>query len=578
MRANAAARKDFEAGKMRRAKFIKHLRDPKNAGVSIKDICAMVPISYGHYFEWRKRYKDFAAEVDAFVRPHRPVTANTEWDLGFAAFRKKFFGMDSPWFHMLIINALEDARPGTVTLITIPPGHGKTSLLEDWVGYKLALDPTFRVLLGGETQDHTRKFIKRVQQRMEGDGAAMEYVYRFGPFVAPKGTDQARRQTWAADRMDVFKKGRFDERDYSLAGRGLGSKVRGTRTDLLIIDDPQSEESLSTSEETFRKWRHDWLSRTDGVAPTVILMTRVGEGDWCDLLLDSDILDHHVRIPVWSEQNIGKSEKYPESAWLWPEKFNQPDPETHYDRLRRNVGTDGWDLSYMQVARPAHSVVFTKEMIQGARDPMRTVLHVAPSLNGHGILVGLDPGLGVAGITAASDCEKFEIVANRKRRKLSGTEALIAEVEDVIHTVHLPSHPVTDLVIEANAFQRGLVTDDRILALQRTYGFRIHPHQTGANKYDPDFGVPQMVHSLLREEITWPWADEASQRELGELEADMHRWRQGRKGTEIEQDSLMSTWFIWLLWRSRARAQRNVNPAGWKSAPAPALMGAGYRG
>jgi hypothetical protein len=87
-----------------------------------------------------------------------------------------------------------------------------------------------------------------------------------------------------------------------------------------------------------------------------------------------------------------------------------------------------------------------------------------------------------------------------------------------------------------------------------------------------------MVHSLLREEITWPWADEASQRELGELEADMHRWRQGRKGTEIEQDSLMSTWFIWLLWRSRARAQRNVNPAGWKSAPAPALMGAGYRG
>lgn len=551
--------KDFNAGKARREKFLKLLYTGKYA--TIKEILPLVPISQTGYWSWRHNYKDFAAQVDAFVRPNRVITANTKWTDGFAEYRKRFFKMDSPWFHLRIINALEESEPGSVTLITIPPEHGKTTLLEDWASMKLALDPTFRIALGAEKQQHSRKFLGRVKNRMEIDGPFKEYVRRFGPFVAPKGSAQARTQPWAADYFNVFKKGIHDERDYSMVALGMGSSIRGTRTDLLVVDDPQSMDTLDQSEKLFEKFRHDWLSRPGSKGRTVILMTRVGEGDFADLLLDSEILDHHIRIPAWTEEH----------GWLWPERYS----EHEYSIMKRNVGPAGWELSYLQIARPAHTIVFDKPTIEKGRDPLRSILHVAERLKPGGVLVGLDPGYTVTGLTAAIDGEKeFAILSSRKRRNLPGTEAIIGELEDLIATVHLPHvHPVTDLVIESMAFQRGLLTDERIQAMQRQYGFRIHPHETGNNKRDPDLGVPQMVHSLLRGEISWPWADGVSQAEMRELEDDMYRWRPGKRGrgTKIEQDALMATWFPWLLWRNRHRMGTKVNAEQFRSRPAPAL-------
>jgi hypothetical protein len=189
------------------------------------------------------------------------------------------------------------------------------------------------------------------------------------------------------------------------------------------------------------------------------------------------------------------------------------------------------------------------------------------------IFIGLDPGYNVAGFSAAIAGEKkFQIVESRKRWGLAGTEAIIAELEDLVARCHLPGHHfVSDLVIESMAFQKGLLTDTRIIAMQKHYGFRIHPHQTGDNKYDPDLGVPQMVHSLLRDEITWPWGDDVSRRELKELEEDMYRWRPKIRGTRLEQDSLMATWFIWLRWRQQRRNMKTVNTNDFRFRAAPRI-------
>jgi hypothetical protein len=529
---------------------------------SPREVCEQLGVGVQNYYRWRKKYPNWAAQADSRLKG---LPSPWEPGDGFAAFRQKFFGNDSPWFHLRIIDALENSGTnGEVTLILVPPEHGKTTLLEDWVGMKLALDPTFRITIGSETVTHAQKFIGRVQNRMEPDGPAKPYVHRFGPFVTPKESKRGRRQTWNMTQMHVHQKGAFDERDYSLSGLGMTGKIRGTRTDLLIIDDPQSEETLNQSAKMFGKFRHDWLSRPGAMGSTVVIMTRVGEGDFADLLMDSDILDNLIQLPAFRED-------YPGGGWLWPERYS----EAKYDRMRRNVGEDGWDLSYMQVARPKHSIVFEKPVIESARDGMRTVLHVAERLNGQGILVGLDPGFKVTGLSAASAGPKFEILSCRKRRNLPGTEAIVAELEDLIHAVHLPEHPVTDVVIESMAFQRGLLNDPGIIQLQKVFGFRIHPHQTGTNKYDRDFGVPQMVHSLLREEITWPWADEVSRYEMRDLEDDMFRWRPNVRGTDLEQDCLMATWFPWLLWRSRQRQFNTINTEQFRSRPAPPLMFAG---
>ena len=76
-----------------------------------------------------------------------------------------------------------------------------------------------------------------------------------------------------------------------------------------------------------------------------------------------------------------------------------------------------------------------------------------------------------------------------------------------------------------NAFQKGLLEDDRMMELQQRFGFRLIPHTTNRNKADPDLGIPSMPMAMIRREITIPWADEESTTVMGVLLDQLHIWR-----------------------------------------------------
>lgn len=554
--AGATARQ-FNEGKARRAVYTKARRE----GREHIEALAIAKVTHSAYRAWRNKYKDFAAVIDSIDKPHEPIKANTKWTGGFSLFRRQFFKHESPWFHEKIIQALEAGDPGSVTLITIPPEHGKTTTLEDYCNMKLAEQPTYRITVGSGSKDHSIKVLGRVKSRMEPGGPFPSYVHRFGPFRAPEKDKRKGMQPWAAGHFDVFKKGNFDERDYSMQALGMTSNIVGTRTDLLLVDDPQSQKTLDLTDKMFETFRQDWLSRPGSKGKTVVLMTRQGEWDFAAALMESDILDYHVMIPAWSD----------ETGWLWPERYD----EAEYERMKRNVGQDAWERNYMQIARPAHTIIFDKPTIAKGRNLQRSILNIeSTERKPVSVIIGLDPGFNVCGLTAAIDGAKFEIIEARKIRNLAGTESIIAELEDLVARCHLEGvAKVTDVVIESMAFQKGLLTDERMMAMRRQYGFRILPHETGNNKYDRDLGVPQMVYSLLREEIEWPWGDSVSRKQLAELEGDMYRWRPGIKGSKLEQDTLMSTWFIWLLWRKRRRTKKAAsNYDDFRSTPAPNLL------
>lgn len=558
-----ASWRSFNEGKARRAEYLAL----RFKGMKHADALDEVGVKQRTYYSWREKFKDFGAQCDSIRAAEaggteEPVVmANTKWTRGFAEFRKIYFGMDSPWFHLRIIEALETGAPGSVTLITIPPEHGKTTTLEDYCCYKLALEPTFRITIGSEKQQHARKVLKRVKHRMEDDGPFPTYRHHYGPFRAPKGNPQRVSQTWAADMFDVFKRGAYDERDYSMVGLGMGSAIAGTRTDLLVPDDPQSQKSLDQTDTLFETFRQDWLSRPGSKGRTVVLMTRQGEGDFAEKLMESEILDHHIVLPAWDD----------DKGWLWPERYS---PE-EYAIMKRNVGQEAWDRNYLQIARPKNTIVFARETIALGRDEQRSMLktEVVGEPKPLRIGIGMDPGYNVAGLVAGSMGASFDILQIRKPKKLSGTEDLIANLEDLVSQLHLPGEAeVTDVVIESKAFQKGLLVDERILAMQRTYGFLIHPHETDGMKYDIDIGIPQMVHSLLRREITWPFGDEFSREMAKELEDDMYRWRPYIKGNKLEQDCLMAAWFIWLKWRQERRNNEQGSTASEFSFKVPALI------
>lgn len=527
----------------------------------INDSLAIVGVTRSAYEKWRQRIPEFAAKVDA-IRLKFALEGPPEEKTGsFEEFRFEHFGHSSPWFHIAAIDAYEKTPPGNITLILWPPEHGKTTLAEDYFCYKLATNPEFRITVGSEGQDMARKILGRIRSRMEPHGPFPKFVAKYGPFVPQNQSGRKTAQPWGADYFSVFKKNRHDERDYSMVSLGWRSKIAGTRTDHLHIDDIQSRVSLNLTEQMFEIFRQDWLTRPGENGRTTINGTRVGEDDFYErvmLQIDEDILKV-IRFPAII--NNAKGEPEP----LWPEMFTME----QLDRIRRKVGDEAWSRNYMQEPSSSLTATFTDDAIKKCLHPLRSTLHDPPK--DCTIYIGLDPALGGNNcVMAATPHEdKLKILFLREDIGFTRNEQILGVVEDAILRCRKNGASVSDVVIEAMVFQKGLARDQRLIEMTDLYGFRVREHLTGMNKYDETIGIPSMALSFMRGEIEIPYADDAPTRhQADELIRQLKSWRPLVRGTHLRQDRVMALWFIWILWRQRRAAfQVDTSQFDYKALP-----------
>ena len=548
-----------DKGESTRALFMEGLREHGK----IEAACRIAGVTRSAYDKWRQRIPDFAERADA-VRHEALQRGDQAWDGLFASFRGQFFDHMSPWFHIQAIDAYENTLPGNLTVILWPPEHGKTTLAEDYFCYKLATNPEFRITVGSEGQDMARKILSRIRSRMEPLGPYPRYVAKFGPFVPQNQSGRKTAQSWGADYFDVFKKQRFDERDYSMVGLGWRSKIAGTRTDHLHIDDIQSRVSLNLTEQMFEVFRQDWLTRPGENGRTTINGTRVGEDDFYQRVMeeiDSDLLQV-IKFPAIITNKQGEPEP------LWPEMFSME----KLDRIRRKVGEEAWSRNYMQEPSSSMSATFTDDSIQKCLNPLRSVNHEPPK--DCSIYIGLDPALGSNNcVVAATPHEgKLKILFVREDTGLTRNEQILGVVEDAVLQCMRNGASVSDVVIEAMVFQKGLSRDERLVEMTNRYGFRVREHLTGVNKYDETIGVPSMALSFMRGEIDIPYADDKSTRHMvDQLIRQLKAWRPLKRGTRLRQDQVMALWFIWILWRQRKQSfdvdssQFNFKGLPWKA-------------
>ena len=548
-----------DRGESTRALFMEGLREHGK----IEAACRIAGVTRSAYDKWRQRIPDFAERADA-VRHEALQRGDQPWDGSFASFRGQFFDHMSPWFHIQAIDAYENTPPGNLTVILWPPEHGKTSLGEDYFCYKLATNPEFRITVGSEGQDMARKILGRIRSRMEPHGPYPRYVAKFGPFVPQNQSGRKTAQSWGADYFDVFKKMRHDERDYSMVGLGWRSKIAGTRTDHLHIDDIQSRVSLNLTEQMFEVFRQDWLTRPGENGRTTINGARVGEDDFYERVMeeiDSDLLQI-IKFPAIVTDNKGEPEP------LWPEMFTME----KLDRIRRKVGEDAWSRNYMQEPSSSMSATFTDDAIQKCLNPLRSVNHEPPK--DCSIYIGLDPALGSNNcVVAATPHEgKLKILFIREDTGLTRNEQILSVVEDAVLQCMRNGASVSDVVIEAMVFQKGLSRDERLIEMTQRYGFRVREHLTGVNKYNETIGVPSMALSFKRGDIDIPYADDKSTRHMvDQLIRQLKAWRPLKRGTRLRQDQVMALWFIWILWRQRKQSfdvdssQFNFQGLPWKT-------------
>lgn len=542
-----------EAAAQRRATFVRNLE----AGMSINDACDEAGVTVGTYRNWRAEHKDFAAACDAVRGSRWQGHMDVTEQLDFIPWRKKYLKTDTTWFQAQMAEAIQDdsAGGGSITLVLFPPEHGKTTVIEDFCTWRLATDKSYRITYGSESQAHARKALRRVRNRLEVDGPFPQMVGDFGPFAPPQRTvDHRGAQPWGQDFFDVAGRSKSDERDYSMVALGFGSQIAGSRTDLLIGDDLISMRNVNQSAKLLQTFRQDWLSRPGVHGRTVIIGTRVEDGDLYDLMEEADLPDWIVRFKAHDPRRIVQFG----TPWLWPERYD----EAGYAKLRKNVGEAAWHRNYQQKPRAAGDSTFTEEMLDKAANPLRSVLTKAPD-DATGLIIGLDPGFGInATLAIAGNADRLWVLGGRKDEGLTNNAQIFGVCEQLANEHRHRNLPWLHLTIEDKAFQKGLLDDAAMHELQENYGITVSGHQTGINKYDENIGIPAMARDFLRGIVEIPGADdEDTQRFLVDFRDQLLRWRPNVKGTALEMDFVMAFWFAWLWWtKFRAGLSTRTNP------------------
>lgn len=533
-------------------------------GYTVQEATAEIGVTVRTYENWRATKPDFKARMDILRAGMAGKTPDVSAHTDFIAWRKRFLGSDTTWFQAQLASALmDDAEPGSITLVLYPPEHGKTTLVEDFITYRLALDKNYRVTYGSEAQAHSRKALRRIRDRFEIDSPYPDLISSFGPFAPLGRTAQHRgQQPWGQDFFNVYGKD-GDERDYSMVALGFGSQIAGSRTDLLVGDDMISKRNVAQSASLLETFRQDWLSRPGTKGRTVIIGTRVEDGDLYQMLEDEGIVDHIVRFKAHDPLRIREHG----TPWLWPERYS----EAEYEKMRKNVGPSAWARNYQQQPRLAGDSTFTDEMLEKCKSPLRSVLHDAPPA-AIGMIIGLDPGYGKnAVIACAGNADRLWVLGGRVDSALTNTQQIFDAVEVQAREHMSKACPWLHLTIEDKAFQKGLLDDASLHALKETYGFSHSGHQTGQNKYDENIGIPAMARDFTRQTIDLPGADDPdTERFMTMFTEQLVRWRPNVKGTLLEMDLVMAMWFAWLWWdKFREGLQSRTNNQAPASAPLP---------
>lgn len=516
-------------------------------GKSIADAVEEAGVARTTYDRWRTRWPDFAVEVDLarggkFVRR---ITATP-----FTEFRKKYLGFDTYYHQVEIIKAIEGAAPQSVTLILVAPETGKSTLIEDWITYKVCYDPNIRITVVSEGQPHARKIMQRVQARLMDK---LSPLWRdFGPFYDP-GQERAGKP-WSSHYFTVFKAD-HDERDRTVECRGWTSAVAGTRTDYLLIDDITSLRNHSQAERIVQVLRQDFFTRPGKNGHTVLVGTRVDNNDVYERLLgETDeitgepLVSRSIVLPIMDDE--GNS--------LIPEMW----PTEALVRKRAIVGESVWWRNYQQKPRADQEITFSSEVIDGAKNHF---VNYGIGLTGGHNIIGLDPALGGgnAFVVWSYTADKMRVIDYQRDFRLGRTEDILTRLSSLASR-----YRPEDVVVETNAFQRGLAHDDRMQELASLYGFRILPHLTGGggrSKLDETLGIAQMATDMSKGEIEIPWGDQETRVRMEALLAELMSWRPDVPTRKLRQDIVMAMWFGYIVMKNRRKILGTMVTAGsWK--------------
>jgi hypothetical protein len=512
-----------------RKKFTDALR---NGARSWEQASRMARISTSRYQHWFERDREFRRHCEILLRGDwkRPEVPDI------VTLRKDYLGFDTyscqrEWFEAIEAN---DA-----TLILVPPGHTKTTSLEDYCVTRITRDRNVRIAYISKSQDVARHRAHRVQRQLSDSQwydrkGLKNLVADYGPFKPGQGETQLQ---WSRDRFYVTG---IDsaERDPTFTALGVGNQIYGGHFDLIILDDVADFKNQAFPGE--REKMLGWITqevqtgRLDVGGKIVVIGTRVHEEDiYSHFLSELPEFAHYTKIvhpAILDEEN--EKVLCPE---LWP-----------LERLtaeREKMPARVWSLVWQQQATGMPDAPFSLEAVENSKDPSWQIGVAAPHLK---IIMGVDPAFtGTCAIVVIGvdlDTGLRYIIDAPARTGLKNLD----NYKDFITRV-AAQYGAKECRIEKNNMQGGMNREQDLIARLASTGTRIVEEFTSKwNKFDHDHGVLSVAALFDAGRYRIPWTP-MSQPVMRPLCDELLSWRAGLK---LKQDRVMALWLAELSARA----------------------------
>lgn len=571
-------------------------------GSKVEDAMASVGYVRKTYENWRHTDKDFARAVDRARERRAQATASgldgEAANLGFTEWRLRFLGRETYPHQQQWIDVLEGREPQFLhdnvvyekgrpqrVLINTPPFHAKSTVItQEYVTYRICMNPNIRICIVSKTQTKAKKFLYSIKKMLTGVQYA-ELQAAYAPADGFKDSEAA----WTATMIYVA--GRDNaEKDPTVEVLGIRGDIYGARYDLIILDDCVTKDNVAEYDKQLDWINQEVASRVKG-GKIIIVGTRVGSIDLYSWLRNPDNFTSGQSVWTYLAQPavLEYGETPDEWKTLWPrsnapldeEDPGEPDENGQYaawdgaalELVRDSIKLSTWSLVYMQ-HQVAEDATFNPILVRAAINRTRKAGILRPGAVGHP-RAGMEGQYVIASMDPAMAGDTYTLVGavNRKdqMRRIMNCWVKTAPTPEYIRNLIkdvTDEYSVNEWVIEQNAFQLFLIHDPEINSYLRTRGVKITPHYTSRNKQDPDFGVASLAplfgtfkrhESGVREGLDSnkdnliEFPDNHGHPGMKEMVEQLITWEPGKSGSKLKQDGPMALWFFELRARDYLR-------------------------
>jgi predicted phage terminase large subunit-like protein len=241
-------------------------------------------------------------------------------------------------------------------IINMPPRHTKSEfgsyLLPAWMVGK---NPKLKIIQSTNTTELSVRFGRKAKQLMDSP----EYKEIF--------KTRLKEDSQAAGKWETQQGGEY-------YAAGVGSAITGRGADLLIIDDPHTEQDAMNSQaldRTFEWYTSGPRQRLQPGGSILLIMTRWNEKDLTGKLISAQ---KEVKADQW--EVIEFPAILPSGKPVWPEYWNIKDLEG----VKASIPGSKWNAQYMQKPTSEEGALIKREWWQDwEHDEMPILEHVIQS-------------------------------------------------------------------------------------------------------------------------------------------------------------------------------------------------------